>query len=1086
MRTHLSLNGEWRLALDPSDAGVRERWYEKAAPEGALAVHVPSVWDRWIPDYDGVGWYFREFEAEPYWLARYTELRFEAADYYAEVWLNGARLGAHEGGYTPFAFDVSELLTAGNNRIAVRLIDPHGEGGFGEFNTREIPCAKEHGYYHFAGIWGGVSLENKEVAHLRDVFIQPDIRRGQIVVQVEANGPGRVHLEVEGTSASAEGAPGRFVIPFADFQCWTPETPMLYTLCARLTQEDGREDSVSVRFGMREFTVKDNRFHLNNRPVFVKAALHQPDYARSLAAPETPELARRELELAKQAGFNMLRLHIKTAPKITLELADEIGIMLYEEPPIGWIAKSPRLRERCEREVREMILRDRNHASVVIWGMLNEGGNADYVTNGGAQTVKDDLCRLARSLDPTRLIIDDSGGVNATREMARMLRPYKTEFEAYDDLHIYLRAPADRDIERYYQNSGDPERLLFLSEFGFGGPEDLESVLAEYGKDADLCKDARYVKAMRDASLTGFAERGLDRVFGGFSSFYAAGRELQCDAIRSHVDAIRCNPKAAGYCYTQLCDAGHEFCAGVLDRWRRPKPALAAMAAAQQPLRLVIEQSRTCLNPREEAPVTVYLLNEERLEGRGELSLQVVGPTQQVLWKKRRGVKIVKHGRELWRGDVGASGATGTHRFVVRLLVDNKIVAENHAEFYVVAPATSGNTEVHVVDPTGIWRERCLRFAQAGSLAAPLLIVPPLANTVRGYPEEDMARVFAQVEGGAVALVFGPPDDWNDLACRINEDLKATSKDAVGAFLPVMHYVKMHPVFDGLPTRCLMRQPYRTVVPAKTFLETGDEDICGCFDTAPIAGGHYMMDQTTWWGTDILVRRLGTGRIVLTHLRILEHLGEDALADRLFTNLLNHFSRRSVPSGEIQTHDPRLAEWLRVERAERVRRWMVAGEFPNWGEKGHDTAYPPEDAVDFAAVYPGWYKTAGWRAWYAKRDDDYALDFQAAFAPIFEYYPRFDYATGYAYAEFAVDRRVDAVMRLGVQNATKVWLNGRLVHESRRQVPHDQFGTESERVLLRQGKNTVLVKCSKIPGPFRFSLNFETQGDVPVPVKWWR
>ena len=82
-------------------------------------------------------------------------------------------------------------------------------------------------------------------------------------------------------------------------------------------------DETWLRFGMREFTVKENRFYLNNHPIFVRAVLHQPDYARSLAAPESTELARRELQHAKDAGFNMVRLHIKTAPKITLELADE-------------------------------------------------------------------------------------------------------------------------------------------------------------------------------------------------------------------------------------------------------------------------------------------------------------------------------------------------------------------------------------------------------------------------------------------------------------------------------------------------------------------------------------------------------------------------------------------------------------------------------------------------------------------------------------------------------------------------------------------------------------------------------------------
>src|SRR5690606_15749263 len=194
--------------------------------------------------------------------------------------------------------------------------------------------------------------------------------------------------------------------------------------------------------------------------------LSRPDDPRTLAAPETAALARREIQLAKDAGFNMMRLHVKPAPKATLEAADELGMLLYEEPPIGRIRKSRFMKERCERAVREMILRDRNHPSVVIWGML-------HATGGGAHAIKDGLCTLARSLDPSRIVIDDSGGVTVTREGSRLMRPYHDTLEAYDDLHIYLRAPVDGDTAAYFTHNGHPDQMYFLSEFGFGGMEDL-------------------------------------------------------------------------------------------------------------------------------------------------------------------------------------------------------------------------------------------------------------------------------------------------------------------------------------------------------------------------------------------------------------------------------------------------------------------------------------------------------------------------------------------------------------------------------------------------------------------------------------
>src|SRR5690606_2040450 len=106
--------------------------------------------------------------------------------------------------------------------------------------------------------------------------------------------------------------------------------------------------------------------------------------------------------------------------------------------------------------------------------------------------------------------------------------------------------------------------------------------------------------------------------------------------------AIRSNAKWAGYCHAKLADAGPDYCIGLLDRWRRPKPVFDIFKRLHQPLRPLIQMPRTNLVPREEVPVTVVLLNESRLEGLMDLSLQVVGPTNQVLWKKRRGVKLPK------------------------------------------------------------------------------------------------------------------------------------------------------------------------------------------------------------------------------------------------------------------------------------------------------------------------------------------------------------------------------------------------------------------------------------------------------------
>lgn len=1086
LRTETSLDGEWQLTLDPEDAGRREGWVHTLPSADSLTVKVPSVWDLWVPDYDGVGWYSRTFDFQWSPNASICSLEFDAADYFADVWLNGNNLGSHEGGYTPFAFDATSAIRNGENKLVVRIIDPHGPNGFGDFRPREFPSAKEHGYWSFGGLWGSVKIITKPTQHIADVFVQPDLRRKRLAVNVATSQPSTVRVRVDGTSFVNSGATGAILLEMPEFETWSPAAPRLYTLICEIVDGDAVIDRVRLRFGMREFTVKDKRFHLNGRPILVKAVLHQPDYARTLAAPESPELARKELQLAKDAGFNMIRLHIKTPPRVTLELADELGLLVYEEPPIAWIKKSEFMKSRCMREVRDMILRDRNHPSVVIWGMLNESGNADYVIKGGAQLIKDDLCSLARSLDPSRLIIDDSGGVNATRESARMMLPYRDQFVSYDDLHIYQRAPVDNEIEQYYRQSACPDKLFFLSEFGFGGMEDLEDVIAQYGTDADTLKDARFLQKMLEAARQGFVERGVDRVFDSFAEFTAATRELQAEGMRIQLDAIRSNPKLGGYCYTQLCDAGHEFCAGLLDRWRRPKPVYEVFRDAQLPMRPLIQVSQTNLPVRSDAPLSVLMTNDDRAEGQAELSLQVVGPTNQVLWKKKKMIALPRTIKEVWNGAVSASGSPGVHRFTARVSTNGKVVSENNVDLHVFEPAKACDIPVYCLDPTGVWSQRCRGLLKEGTIQAPVCVAPPLANSIRAYPDEQLCAILANVREGASAIFFGTPADWNDLAEQSKDLPKATSRDAVGAFLGMYHYVKLHPVFEGLPARCLMKQVYRNIAPPKTFLEPSEEDICGTFDTAPIAAGNYMMGESAWWGSDILVCSYGVGRLFFTHLRIMENLGVDPVADRLFVNLIQHAGRRSVPSKEEIPVEGRLVEWLREERTNQTRKWMVVGMFPNWNDDGHDTVFPPETSIDVAAVYEGWYKSITWKPWFSLAANEHVVDLQEALTPLYQYYPRFDYGTGYAYSEFASDRRQDATLTVGVQDSTKVWLNGKLVFTHQGHAPLDMLDERIEKTYVRQGKNTLLVKVSKIPGQFRFSLDIKSAGKEPLRLKWWR
>ncbi len=1080
-REHLDLNGQWLLVLDPEDRGAKDRWYADGDHPEGITVEVPSVWDRWVPDYDGVGWYFRTFTVDEKWLDRHVSVDFEAADYYTEVWLNGQPLGSHEGGYTPFSLPAGAALQAGENLLAVRLVDPHAPQGWGPFRTPTIPCGKEDEHFNFAGLWGGVALTARPRAHIIDVFVQPDLRRERAVIHAETKGGARIRLSVDETNYTTEGAPGKQKLLMPGCTVWSPEAPHLYTLRAELLDEAGSiVDVTSTRFGMREFTVKDNRFHLNGRPYYVRAILHQPEYPRTLAAPADEVMARQELSLAKEAGFNMIRLHARPAPSMTLDIADELGLLIHAEPPLGLMAPSPELESRCLREVEEMIRRDRNHPSIVIWGMLSESGNAGRRPGQGAQMVKETLCARARELDPTRVIIDDVGGAPITRTPAQYMPPFSRELRPFDDTQLPLDGPAANSDAAFGQYCGTPDRLVFPLAQGLGGFEDMDAIVRSYGDGADHFKDARRLKELRDKIAVEFRERALDRTFGSLRSLAESAQQLHQEATEARLDALCINPKVDGYCLGQLAGAGLDVSTGLLDRWRRPKPAYDAVKAAQTPIRLVIRQSRQNLAPREEDDVEVIAVNASGSEMRCDFSLQVIGPTNQVLWKKKRSVKLTKGVRPIWEGAIAASGSTGAHRFVVRLMHGVKIVAEASAMFFVYATPDMAQAEVHVVDPQGQFKRRCQPFARVTKSEAPVYVLPPLANTIRAYPDEAMGQMLSEVEAGAAALIFGPPEDWNDLAAEIApESLSATSRAVAGAFSGVYHYVRLHPVFEGLPSRCLMGLSYASVTPEKTFTDASEEDIAGVLDLSQPGEGPR-------WGHDILLRSFGSGHIAFVHLRVLENIETDPLAQRLFVNLVNHFGRLAVPAGGNLPTVTRARNWIRRSRTHEMRRWMVVGMFPNWNDEGRKAIYPPEEEVDFDAVYEGWSKPIRWRCWHSKLQEGHEVDLDRVFSRADGDFPRAEYGVAYAYAEFQTDHRVPARITLATTDSVKMWLNGHALIDEEVHAPRGLTETREAETTLRQGRNTVLVKIMKTPGKASFSLGIASIGRDPLNVVWWR
>ncbi len=419
--------GEWRLAADPKNAGIAEKWWTEPRPD-AKSAKVPGLIQDLFPGYSGAAWYWRDvaIPANPHAGGRYL-LRFWDVDYVADVWVNGMHVGRHEGAQAKFAFDATAAVKPGEvNRIAVRVLSVFNTPVDG-FVRGQTP----HGGYapfNIGGILDTVELLLTPRVRMEDLFVRADPSTGKIRIQAEIRNEAKdaVQSSLDFTVAPAAGGeaigtlnlkrelqPGDSTINaelhLSDPRLWQLNDPYLYRLTGRVAAAGSKSiGENSVRFGFRDFRFENGYFRLNGRRIFWRSAHTGSDAPGSIRLTYDPDLLRRDMLDLKAMGFNAVRFISIMPQRYQLDLCDEIGLMVYEESHASWMLwDSPQLAERMDRSLSGMVLRDRNHPSVVMWGLLNETGPGNVFNHALASLP------LMRRLDDSRIVMLGSGRFDA-------------------------------------------------------------------------------------------------------------------------------------------------------------------------------------------------------------------------------------------------------------------------------------------------------------------------------------------------------------------------------------------------------------------------------------------------------------------------------------------------------------------------------------------------------------------------------------------------------------------------------------------------------------------------------------------------
>ena len=936
--TAVSLDGpaEWRVAVDPKNAGREEKWWQQARPE-AKPVRVPGVYQEVWPGCHGVAWYWRDvtFPVNPEPDGRYV-LRFWQVDYLADVWVNGAHVGRHEGGEEVFAFDVTEAARPGaTNRIAVRVICPGDSpvDGLTRLNTpqRGRACVTPPGgEYQCGGLIDSVELLVCPAVRVGDVYARPDFKTGEIRVLTtvrnagNAKVSGRLHVAVAPASSGETlvaadieqaFAPGdarvETVLKVSQPRPWNLNDPYLYRVTARVTL-DGRQrfDEASTRCGFRDFRFADGAFRLNGKRIFLKCShtgntVPGPEYR----VPSDPDFLRRDLLNSKVMGFNMIRFFCSIPRRYQLDLCDEIGLLVYEESAAGWQwADSPQMKERFDASVRGMVMRDRNHPSVVIWGLLNETRDGPIFRYAAGQLPR------VNQMDDTRVVMLDSGleqfvprkgEAKNERTFGALCNPGGTSWDdTLRDSHPYQRYPHLAQEIRNLRDTpkGEP---VFLSEYGVGSAVNLSRQVRHYEQiGQDGSEAARLYRGLLDRFMADWQRWSMADTFASPEDYFGRCVAQMAGMRLVGLNAIRANPFCVGHSMSGTFD--HGFCGeGVMtSEFRELKPGVTdAVFDGFYPLRLCLFAEPNHVYRGMKVRFDAVLANEDVLPpGDFPIRIQIVGPDGRSVFDAVRNVTVQGPGAEpeaplalpVFGEEIAVNGPTGKYRFLATFQKGGS-AAGGSAEFHVADSADMPQVDVDVA----LWGDDPMltkQLADHGIKTHPLATGDPSKREtvlVGRKPLSDDAAAWRglarQIAQGSTAVflfpdVFKAGTNAVGWLPQANKGKLGTSR---GWLYRPDHWTKRHPFFEGLPSGGLMDYTfYRSLIPDVWWkgLDAPSELAAAGIDAS------FNYDA----GVLLAVYRVGAGRIVLNTFKIGERLGQDPVAERLLRNMLRYAAAESA------------------------------------------------------------------------------------------------------------------------------------------------------------------------------------------------
>ena len=940
----LDLSGTWKIIRDPDNVGKNAGWYGSGPRPGAVEQQLPNPLELAFPGYDGVVWYWRSFDvANP---GSFDDLRihFGGADYYAEAWLNGQYLGGNQSALLPFAFDARKQIKTGENKLVVRVIDACYAKEIDGFLLGNVPGGRQHDnpwepgfrHYNYGGLLLPVSVQGFHRPWIADAFIKPNIDEESVDVDLILVGNEGAEwaatVQPKGASAASTrktilihpdtSSAASFSLKITEPHLWDVWEPFLYEL--ELAPK-GKGTTWRGKFGMRKTSIINGRIAINGKPILQRSFLYNQIWPATLGVPHK-DLARRDIELARKTNANMLRCFSKTPLPATVEAADELGILLQHESLGSWYLKNGKEQDdRLGNITQRAVLAYRNHPSILWWNVLNENAPqmdpkriypADDFTLGPyvlqtvlAQVHGLDSTRPTIANDPIWHDVDNIWEPGKDKPSLPLVQDHYYQFTGLEN----NQDSWEKVRQRKWGVASSPEALyLGITEWGVNSSPEWTRLLESY-KASGLREDAEdyaLYRKMSDFNQHRYEESHIrDQGFPTFESLQVASRDHVAWRYHEQMTLYWGNLHSVGHGLTAFEDSSYEV-SGVVDIWRVPKPVVFdTITELNRPLQINLWVRPSSLYVGDELGFDATLVNERQRLAAGNypVKLQLLDSRKHVVFEKKydhvTGSEPIEH---LITDSVTPQVGHGEFKLVVTLDGGGRqLRAERDVILFERKPkALKSDHKVWIWDQDDVlqkWLAERSLTCGAGDASS---VRPGDVMLILKADRAQLPAIQVAIRGGGRALILRPEEILSGDMPSVpapDANYSALLEPVSGKWKPELRKIDWwgapgawgygrtalaleHAYLTGLPQgKAFEAQPaYQRIAPGYTWLMDGQP--------SDLLIGHAVRESNLAvdipYPSDLCSMTAGSGKLVLTTLRIGEHLSKDPAADTILENIL--------------------------------------------------------------------------------------------------------------------------------------------------------------------------------------------------------